>query len=131
MNLRDFADKYLLTNSQRCCAVEDHGQLIGLITPRDLGKIPRELWDSTTVHEAMRPLRELHLITPGTSALDALKLMARNDVNQLPVVANGTLQGMVSRAQIVHLLQVRSVLQLPASYRPTPERKRRAGLTAA
>jgi signal-transduction protein with cAMP-binding, CBS, and nucleotidyltransferase domain len=49
--------------------------------------------------------------------------MARNDVNQLPVVANGTLQGMVSRSQLVQLLQVRSVLQLPATYRSTLQRK--------
>ena len=42
----------------------------------------------TTVNEAMQPLEELHVITPDTQVLDALKLMAGNDVNQLPVVVN-------------------------------------------
>ena len=42
----------------------------------------------TTVSEAMQPLEELHVITPDTQVLDALKLMAGNDVNQLPVVVN-------------------------------------------
>jgi Zn-dependent protease/predicted transcriptional regulator len=122
MSLKDFVDIYLLKTGQRCFAVEDQGRLVGIITPFDVSNISRDRWDETTVREAMRPLQELHVITPDTPVLDALKLMARNDVNQLPVVANGTLQGMVSRSHLVQLLQVRSVLQLPATYRSTLQR---------
>jgi len=118
MNLQGFVDTSLLRTGQRCYAVEDQGRLVGLITPRDVGAIPRERWDMTTVREAMRPLGELHIITPDTPVLDALKLMAGNDVNQLPVVANGTLQGVVSRSQIMQLLQARSELHLPAAHFP-------------
>ena len=123
MSLRDFVDIYVLKTGQRCFAVEDLGRLVGIITLRDVSNISRDRWDETTVRDAMRPIQELHVITPDTPVLDALKLMARNDVNQLPVVANGTLQGMVSRSQLVQLLQVRSVLQLPATYRSTLQRK--------
>src|SRR5208337_2151144 len=112
MSLHEFADTYLLTG-QRCFAVEDHGRLVGLITPRDVAAVPRERWDKTTVRDAMRPLEELHVVTPDTQVLDALKLMAGNDVNQLPVVENGTLQGMFSRSQLMPLLQARSELQHP------------------
>src|SRR5208282_2241320 len=118
MNLQEFVDTSLLRTGQRCYAVEDHGHLVGLITPRDVGAIPRELWDRTTVREAMRPLEKLYIITPDTQVLDALKLMAGNDVNQLPVVANGTLQGVVSRSQLMQLLQARSELHLPATHHP-------------
>ncbi len=117
MSLQDFVDTHLLKTGQRCFAVEDQGRLVGIITPRDVGAIPRDRWDKTTVREAMRPLQELHVIAPDTTVLDALKLLASNDVNQLPVVANGTLQGIVSRSQLLQLLQVRSQLQLPAAYR--------------
>jgi len=71
----------------------------------------------------MRPLQKLHLITPDTPVLDALKLVVSNDVNQLPVVANATLQGVVSRSQLVQLLQVRSELQLPEASSATKQRK--------
>jgi Zn-dependent protease/predicted transcriptional regulator len=125
MSLQEFVDSYLLTTGLRCFAVEDQGRLVGLITPRDVSKIPRDRWSGTTVREAMRPLQELQIIAPDTPVLDALKLMARNDVNQLPVVANGTLEGMVSRSQVVQLLQVHSALQLPAAYRSTSQRKGR------
>jgi predicted transcriptional regulator len=118
MSLQEFVDSYLLTTGQRCYAVEDRGHLVGLITPRDVGAIPRELWDKTTVRDAMCPLEKLHIITPDTQVLDALKLMAGNDVNQLPVVANGTLQGVFSRSQLMQLLQARSELQLPTGHHP-------------
>ena len=118
MSLQEFVDTYLLRTGQRCFAVEDRGLLVGLITPRDVGAVPRERWEMTTVREAMRPLERLHVITPDTQVLDALKLMASNDVNQLPVVANGTLQGILCRSQLIQLLQARSELQLPAAHYP-------------
>jgi Zn-dependent protease/predicted transcriptional regulator len=119
MSLQEFVDNYLLRTGERCFAVEDHGRLVGLITLRDVGAIPRGLWEKTTVREAMRPLEKLHIIRPDTQVLDALKLMAANDINQLPVVANGTLQGIVSRSHLMQLLQARSELQpSPARYSP-------------
>jgi len=118
MSLREFVDVYLLSSAQRCFAIEDQGRLVGLITPRDVGAIPRDRWGQVTVSEAMRPLQELHIVAPDTPVLDALKLVVRNDVNQLPVVANGALQGVVSRSQLVQLMRVRSELRLPAAYSP-------------
>jgi Zn-dependent protease len=119
MSLHEFVNTYLLRAGERCFAVEEQGRFVGLITPRDVGSIPRDRWDKTTVREAMRPLQELHIITPETPVLDALKLVT----SKLPVVANGTLQGVVSRSQLLHLLQVRSELQLPAAYHPPLDRE--------
>ena len=111
VSLQEFVDTYVLRTGERCFAVEDRGRFVGIITLRDIGAIPRDRWGSTTVREAMRPLEELHVITPDTPVLDALKIMASNDVNQLPVVANGTLQGVVSRSHLMQILQARSELQ--------------------
>jgi Zn-dependent protease len=122
ISLQEFVDMYLLTTGQRCFAVEDEGQLTGLITPRDVGKVPRYLWDKTPVGDAMRPLKELQIVTPDTEVTDAIKLLAGNDINQLPVVANGKLVGVVSRAQLLQLLQVRSELRLPVAYKPPAKR---------
>jgi len=127
MSLQEFVNTYLLRAGERCFTVEDQGRFVGLITPRDVGNMPRDRWDKTTVREAMRPLKELHVITPDTPVLDALKLVTSKDVNQLPVVANGTLQGVVSRSQLLQLLQVRSELQTPAAYHPPLDRENESG----
>lgn len=111
VSLRDLVDNYVLRGGQRCFAVQDRGHFLGLITLRDIGAIPRDRWDNTTVGEVMRSLDELHTLTPDTQVMDALKLMTANDVNQLPVVTNGALQGIVSRSHLMQLLQAHSELQ--------------------
>ena len=129
MSLQEFVDTYVLRTGERCFAVADGGRLVGLITLRDVGAVPRDRWESTTVREAMRPLKELHIITPDTQVLDALKLMAGNDINQLPVVANGALQGILSRSHLVQLLRARSELQSPATHHVPPHRMNQRGVT--
>ena len=118
MSLQEFVETYLLKTGQRCFAVEDQGRLVGLITPRDVGLVPRDRWEFTTIREAMRPLQDLRIISPDTPVIDALQLMAKNDLNQLPVVSNGTLQGIFSRSQLMQLLHARTELQLPAGHHP-------------
>jgi Zn-dependent protease/predicted transcriptional regulator len=127
MSLQEFVNTYLLRAGERCFAVEEQGHFVGLVTPRDVGSIPRDHLDKTAVREAMRPLQELHVITPDTPVLDALKVLTSKDVNQLPVVANGTLQGVLSRSQLVQLLQVRSEFLLPAAYHPPVDRENESG----
>jgi CBS domain-containing protein len=58
----------------------------------------------------MRPLDALRTVAPDTPAAEAFTTMARDDVNQLPVVADGRLEGVVTRTQILQLLQSRSEL---------------------
>jgi len=129
ISLRELVDNYVLRAGQRCFAVEDRGHFMGLITLRDVGAVPRDRWDNTTVGEVMRSLGELHTITPDTQVLDALKLMAANDVNQLPVVANGALQGTVTRSHLMQLLQAHSELQLSGP-RHLPLNRNQKGLTS-
>jgi predicted transcriptional regulator len=58
----------------------------------------------------MIPLSRLHVVTPQQNLSDVLPLMAGRDVNQLPVVQNDALVGIVSRDAIVHYLEVRRSL---------------------
>jgi CBS domain-containing protein len=60
----------------------------------------------------MRPLNRLRTVTPDTTVIDALQTMGREDLNQLPVVSNGRMEGMLSRGQIVQVLQARAELSM-------------------
>ncbi len=125
-SLQEFVDTHLLKTGERCFAVEHRGRLVGLITLRDVGAVPRGRWESTAVREAMRPIEELQTIPPDARVLDALKLMAGNDINQLPVVTDGALRGIVSRSHLMQLLQARSDLQVTeAHYAPLHRMKQR------
>jgi CBS domain-containing protein len=59
----------------------------------------------------MVPVARLRTVTPETSLKDALDLMGTNNLNQLPVVANGHLRGTVSRSRVLQLFQTRAELR--------------------
>jgi CBS domain-containing protein len=58
----------------------------------------------------MRPLEDMRSVSPDTLLVSALETMSRNDLNQLPVIANGRLQGVLSRAHVLNYLQMRAEL---------------------
>jgi Zn-dependent protease len=110
ISLQQLVDAYFLPGSLRCALVMKDDHLVGLITLSDIRHIPREQWGQVPVSTAMIPLSRLHVATPQQSLNEVLPLMAGRDVNQLPVVDNGTLVGILSRDAIVHYLEVRRSL---------------------
>jgi len=117
MTLQEFVDVYLLRTSQRCFAVKDQGRFVGLITRQEVATIPPELWQKTTIGAAMHPFEELQVVSPNTSVRDALKVLLHNNVNQLPVIANGVLKGFIFRSRIAQLLQAREGTGSLAAFR--------------
>jgi CBS domain-containing protein len=111
MNLQTFVDEHLLKTGQRCFVVEDEGRVSGLVTPHEVKTVERSQWQSLTVSEVMRSLKSLHTVSPQTSVTKALEVMGREDLNQLPVVRDGRLKGIISRSHILRLLQTRAELQ--------------------
>ena len=60
----------------------------------------------------MIPRERLHIVSPQQSLNDVLPLMAGRDVNQLPVVQDERLVGVLSRDAIVRYLEIRRSLGL-------------------
>lgn len=100
----------VLRTGKRCFLVVDDGHVAGLLTPLEVRTVDRERWPSTPAGEAMRPLEQLHQIAAEAPVTEALDVLGREDVNQLPVVDHGRLRGVISRDQIVRLLSARAEL---------------------
>ena len=105
LSLQDFVHEYLLRSGRRCFAVVRSGHLTGLVTPNEVKHVDRERWAQTSVQAVMRPLSQLRTIAPDTPAIQALEIMSREDINQLPVLSNGRLEGIFSRRHILSFLQ--------------------------
>ena len=111
-NLQTFVDEHLLHTGRRCFVVEENGELVGLITVHEVKEVERQKWPYTTVDEVMRPLDKIHTISPDIPVTEALERMSREDVNQLPVVRNGQLAGVISRGHILQMLKTRTELKV-------------------
>ena len=111
-NLQIFTDEYLLKTGERCFVVAEQGRITGLITSHEVKEVEPRKRAFTTVDDAMRPLENLRTVPPDAPVIEALELMGREDVNQLPVVREGKLEGIISRAHILQLLQTRAELNM-------------------
>ena len=111
LDLQHFVEEELLKTGRRCFVVLENGEVTGLVTPHEVKQVERARWPFTNLRDIMRPLEELRTVTPETPLSSALVLMSRRDFNQLPVVSNGHLAGVLSRAQLLSFLQTRVELQ--------------------
>lgn len=111
-NLQTFAEEHLMRTGRRFFVVTLNGRPEGIITPAEIAAIPRARWPYTTVADVMQPLDRVRTVRAETPIADALELMGSQDLNQLPVVANGSLVGVISRAHVLQLIQTRAQLHL-------------------
>jgi len=110
LSLQDFVDEYVLRTGRRCFVVVQNDRVSGLITTHEVKNADRDSWSQTSVQSVMRPLAQLRTVAPDTPAIQALELMSREDLNQLPVISDGHLQGVFSRGQVLRFLRTQAEL---------------------
>lgn len=102
--LLDLVREHILGAGRRYLIVMKEGKLVGLLTLHHLKNIPQEEWAQVTVEQVMIPLSQLKWISPQATLWEALKEMDQDGVNQLPVIENGELVGVLSREDLVTFL---------------------------
>lgn len=106
ISLEDYMHEVLRTG-RRFHIVTGAGVPVGLATLGAIGKVPREDWARTSIQAAMLPLDKLHTASPDEPALGVLERMQREDINQMPVISDGSIVGMIARDTILRVLQTR------------------------
>ena len=106
ISLEEYGHEILRTG-RRCHLVVANGELMGLMTIHALNGVPREQWANTSVQAAMLPRDQIHWAAPEEPVLGLLERMQNEDVNQMPVVANGHVVGIVTRDSILRVIRTR------------------------
>jgi CBS domain-containing protein len=113
ISLEDYAREMVRTG-RRAHLVVAHDQLVGLMTAEALQSVPQQDWDVTSVQAVMLPKQKLHWAAPEEPALSLLDRMRNVGMQQMPVIAGGSVVGIVTRDSIVHVLQTRGGAGSPA-----------------
>jgi Zn-dependent protease len=103
--LQQLVDHHILGSGQRSLVVEQGENVVGLVTPHRIQDVPRTEWPTTTVGQIMMPVGQLKQVRPDAELWDALELMDHNGVNQVPVMDDQHILGMLSRDGIIGLLR--------------------------
>lgn len=75
------------------------------LTLHRVKQVPQAEWSTTTAAKVMIPAEEMKRVRPDTALWSALEDMDRDGVNQLPVMEDGTLVGMLTREDMIRYLR--------------------------
>ncbi len=113
LTLDTVVEHAILPSGRRCFPVQDNGRIYGLLTLHNIKDVPRDRWTTTRVEEVMIPAERLKTLGPDDELNTAMERMAAEDVNQLPVVADGQLLGIVARENVLWFLQLHGGAEKP------------------
>lgn len=100
----------IFTSGRHYSLVADEGRLEGILTLPDIKAIPQPSWGITRVREAMTPVEKLSVAHSGQSALSVVEQMQEYGIDQMPVVSEGRVIGLVDRDNLMSFLRIRSEL---------------------
>jgi Zn-dependent protease len=109
MPLEEFLYAHVLRAGRRALPMVEAGRLAGIVSVTDAEEVPQPAWPATTVGEVMTRA-PLKTVGRDTGLDHALRLLVEDSLNQLPVVDGGRVVGMLTRADVLSVLQLRETL---------------------
>ncbi|HUJ33082.1 MAG TPA: site-2 protease family protein [Candidatus Acidoferrum sp.] len=106
MSIEEYIHEVLRTG-QRCHVVMGAGNPVGLVTLAAARTVPREERANTSVQAVMLAVDKIHSAAPDEPALAVLQRMQTQDINQMPVISESHIVGMITRDTILRVLQTR------------------------
>jgi len=110
LTIEQLVHDYILGTGRRCFPVAENSHLLGLVTLNDVKGVSREARLTKTVQETMTPLTKLKSVRPSDDLSDVLQLLTSEDINQLPVIENDAIVGMIARDNLLSFIRTRSEL---------------------
>jgi Zn-dependent protease len=104
-SLEQLVNEHILGSGRRSLVVEQNGRVAGLLTLHHVKAIPRSAWATTTASQAMVPVEQMKWIRPEAELAAALGQMDREGVNQLPVMVDHHIQGVLGRDDVISMFR--------------------------
>jgi Zn-dependent protease/CBS domain-containing protein len=106
MSVQDAVDQYFVAFGLGGFPVCEEGQVLGVVTVRDVQALPTALWPWRRIREIMRPASPAFCISPDWSIMQAMDRMAQGGWDLLVVMENDEIVGLITQSAITHFLQL-------------------------
>jgi Zn-dependent protease/CBS domain-containing protein len=106
-----------IQRGRRALPVCSDDRLIGIVTLADVKRLSQDRWRNTPVQEIMTR-SPLLSVNENDDMNGALKILAKNGLNQIPVMGDGHLVGLLSRADVLRYLHTRQELGVKPDQSP-------------
>ncbi|MDL2334514.1 MAG: site-2 protease family protein [Chloroflexota bacterium] len=111
-SVAELIDHFMLPSNRGSIAVTDNGRLVGIVSIRDILKVPPAERSQVMVAQVMSGQEGLLTIAADARVQDAVELLAEHDLEQLPVMDGLHYVGMLTRADVMRQLQLREALDV-------------------
>lgn len=106
MSLETLVHDYLVRSDERVLPVVRDGQLVGLVSVTEVRGIAPAEWRGTPVGKVMRSDVSLAVAAPDEPLKEAFDQLARQNIEQLPVLDHGQLVGMLQGRDVARWLEL-------------------------
>jgi len=110
LTIDTLVNEHVLTMGRRCFPVTVDSRVLGVVTLRDIRELPRSQWTTKKVSEIMTPYRNLKSVSPDEDLITVLKVLTEADINQVLVLNNGNIDGIISRDNLLSFIKLRGEL---------------------
>ncbi len=90
--------------------VVDEDRLKGVLTLHSIKSVPQQYWEVTQAKDIMTPVDKLKTAHLDQDVLSVLEQMNESNVNQIPVVNEGRVVGLIARDNLIRFLRTHSGL---------------------
>ena len=105
ITLDRLVDDYFLKHRFNSYPVVSGGKFYGMVSIHDVKQIPREEWREVNVSKILDTRTIGFYVHPGDDATDAMSMMVKNGLGRVSVLDSGTLVGIVSHRDIMHIIK--------------------------
>ena len=110
LTIQQMINEHILTSGRRCFPVVQHNNVLGLISIHDIKAVPHEQRATKTAGETMTPLAKLRSVGPDEDLVTVMRILTEQNINQIPVVKDGNVIGMIARDNLLSFISIRSEL---------------------
>ncbi|MFQ5787145.1 MAG: site-2 protease family protein [Thermodesulfobacteriota bacterium] len=87
--------------------VNEKGELLGLVSVKQVKGVSQEMWNQTTVEKIMTKSSDINVLNPDDEALSAVNLLMKDELGRAPVMEGRKLVGILTRRDIMTFLSIK------------------------
>lgn len=111
LSLQLIVDEYMVGQGHRAVIVARDDAVFGIVSISDIRRHPRNEWDSTPAQTVMTPRERVLTVGVDAPALEVLELIAQKQLNQVPVLEDGQMIGLITRRELIERIKVAEQLE--------------------
>jgi Zn-dependent protease/predicted transcriptional regulator len=110
LSIEELVQNYIYRHQFTQFPVFNREEFVGMVSLAGVKTISKDLWGFKQVRDIMTPVEFVPCLQPTDDAGEALTRMVSSDIENMPVVENGNLMGLVSRRDIMNFFKIKSDL---------------------